>query len=117
TDSVTQSAALNVALTPTDIACNGANDGCITAVITGGTGNYSYTWSNGATATVICGLAAGGYSITVVDTVSTGGNLTTDTLYMEDFEGTHNWTLNASTGANEANSNVWIVSDDEGGVL
>ena len=116
TDSITQLPAINIAITPTDVSCNGANNGCVATVVTGGSGNFSYSWSNGATTDNFCGLGAGVYTVTVVDTVS-GGNLTIDTLYTEGFEGTHNWTLNVSTGVNGVDNNFWVVNDNEGGVL
>ncbi|MDP6908411.1 MAG: HYR domain-containing protein, partial [Flavobacteriales bacterium] len=47
-------------------AC-GAADGTITAVATGGTPPYTFTWSNGAVGAVISGLAAGPYEVTVTD--------------------------------------------------
>ncbi|MEY3369056.1 MAG: hypothetical protein RI973_2211, partial [Bacteroidota bacterium] len=58
---------LVVALDITDISCNGANDGTITAIPSGGAGGYSYAWSNGDTDETIDNLTAGLYSITVTD--------------------------------------------------
>ena len=53
------------------IGCNGASDGSIGATIVGGVPNYAITWSgpNGFTANTedISGLAAGSYTISVID--------------------------------------------------
>ncbi|MGL5891091.1 MAG: hypothetical protein ACRC3B_14475, partial [Bacteroidia bacterium] len=43
--------------------CNGS----ITAATTGGTGPYTYLWSNGATTSSISGLCAGVYAVQVMD--------------------------------------------------
>lgn len=37
-------------------------------------------------------------------------------FYNQDFEGTHNWTLNVTTGTEGADPNFFTVSDNEGGV-
>lgn len=37
-------------------------------------------------------------------------------LYAEDFDGTHGWTLNVSSGPNGADNNFWTVSSDEAAV-
>lgn len=47
--------------------CKGDCDGSMTANITGGSGNYSYIWSNGATSSSIQQLCAGTYTVTVTD--------------------------------------------------
>ncbi len=51
----------------TDITCNGAADGTISISVVGGTGSYSYAWSNGATTEDLVGLAAGDYTGTITD--------------------------------------------------
>lgn len=53
--------------TITDASCNGGNNGGITCVATGGTGNITYTWSTGATTATISGLGAGQYCVTATD--------------------------------------------------
>jgi len=55
----------------------GADDGTATATATGGSGQFSYMWSNSATTSAITGLAAGTYIVTVTDTIS--GCLQVDT--------------------------------------
>lgn len=49
------------------ILCNGASTGAITAAASGGIPPYAYNWSNGATTADITGLLAGYYSCYVVD--------------------------------------------------
>jgi gliding motility-associated-like protein len=44
-----------------------AGTGSLTANATGGNGQYSYLWSNGATTQTATGLVAGTYSVTVTD--------------------------------------------------
>lgn len=63
---------LNVDLVTEKAECVGVNNGVATAVVSGGSGSYSYTWSNGATSVPqINGLAAGEtVSVTVTDLVS-----------------------------------------------
>ena len=49
------------------VSCNGATDGSIDVTVTGGTGNYTYAWSNGATTEDLSDLGAGTYSVVVTD--------------------------------------------------
>jgi len=51
----------------TNILCHNTIGGEIVANVTGGTGDYQYTWSNGSTADRINNIAAGTYALTVVD--------------------------------------------------
>jgi len=50
-----------------DVTCNGGNDGSASVSATGGTGVYTYLWSNGATGATATGLAAGTYTVDVND--------------------------------------------------
>jgi gliding motility-associated-like protein len=52
-----------------DISCNGANDGTANANVTGGSGNYSYTWSPaGGNSSMAINLSPGTYTCTATDT-------------------------------------------------
>jgi hypothetical protein len=51
-----------------DVQCNGAATGSATVIPTGGTGNYTYSWSpSGGTNATAAGLTAGTYTVTVTD--------------------------------------------------
>lgn len=63
---------LTLSITATDhhgfqVSCFGGKDGAIDLTVTGGTAPYTYTWSTGATAQDISGLAAGYYAVVVRD--------------------------------------------------
>lgn len=68
---VTQpAAALAITFAPTNVACNGASTGSITANVTGGTMPYTYDWTGtpaGDGTATISSLAAGTYAVTVTD--------------------------------------------------
>ncbi|MEI6852431.1 MAG: gliding motility-associated C-terminal domain-containing protein, partial [Bacteroidota bacterium] len=51
----------------TPALCFGTNTGTATITASGGTAPYSYNWSNGANTSVVNGLAAGNYFVTVTD--------------------------------------------------
>lgn len=56
-------------LSTNDILCNGIPTGSASVQVTGGTGNYNYSWSLPITQTTstINNLAAGNYSVSVID--------------------------------------------------
>ncbi|MBE8719705.1 beta strand repeat-containing protein, partial [Sphingobacterium pedocola] len=52
----------------TDVSCFGGNDGSATVSVSGGTGEYSYSWSpSGGTTATASGLTVGMYTVTVTD--------------------------------------------------
>ena len=54
-----------------DATCFGGNDGDALVVVSSGSGNYDYLWSNGQTSENVQSLTAGTYTINVTD-LSTG---------------------------------------------
>jgi hypothetical protein len=50
-----------------NVSCNGGSNGSATVIPSGGTGLYTYLWSNGATTATISSLAQGNYSVTISD--------------------------------------------------
>jgi gliding motility-associated-like protein len=83
------STVITAILTPQNEGCLHACDGGITSNISGGTGPYTYAWSNGQTTPNLTGICAGNYSLTVTDsgscvkTVTT--NIGTDVLINANF--------------------------------
>jgi gliding motility-associated-like protein len=68
TVTVTQpSDALSTAFNTGGVLCFGQTNGFIDATASGGTGSYSYNWSNGATSSAVSGLTAGVYTLTLSD--------------------------------------------------
>lgn len=51
----------------TNISCKNGADGSITVNAIGGSGNYTYTWSNGGSGASISNLAKGSYTVSVND--------------------------------------------------
>jgi PKD repeat protein len=60
-------AEVELELIPTDVSCNGFDDGSVEAVVTNGTEPIEYEWSNGATGAIIENLGSGVYSVTATD--------------------------------------------------
>lgn len=54
-------------VTGTDLICFEGNDGTAAAVVSGGTGPYTYSWTSGDTSPQPTGLAAGTWTVTVLD--------------------------------------------------
>jgi len=50
-----------------EVACFGGSDGSLTASGSGGTGAFTFAWSNGASTASNTGLTAGTYTVTVTD--------------------------------------------------
>ncbi len=64
---ITQPPALTNTVSQTNVSCFGGANGTATVVASGGTGAYTYLWSNGATNTSITSLVAGTYVCTITD--------------------------------------------------
>ncbi|MBN8703930.1 MAG: PKD domain-containing protein, partial [Bacteroidetes bacterium] len=64
---ITQPSSIAINDNIVDVKCFNGTDGSITVTALGGLGNYSYTWSNGATTSAITNILSGIYSVTVAD--------------------------------------------------
>ncbi|RYD97014.1 MAG: T9SS type A sorting domain-containing protein [Sphingobacteriales bacterium] len=66
---ITEPAILAVAVNVlTNVTCNAGSDAAATAIVSGGTGAYTYSWApTGGTADTASGLSAGTYTVTVTD--------------------------------------------------
>ena len=69
--SITQPAPLSLSLVPTNVSCNGANNGTIDLTVSGGTYPYTFSWSLGGNTIAnhedLIHLAPGTYSVVVTD--------------------------------------------------
>jgi gliding motility-associated-like protein len=65
--SVGQPAAINIVANVTDVLCNNGLDGAIDASVSGGSGVYFYSWSNGESNQDLASITAGTYTLTVTD--------------------------------------------------
>jgi gliding motility-associated-like protein len=63
---VTEPAAMNATTSNINSNC-GASDGSVSVTVTGGTGTYSYLWSNSATSAIVNNVPSGGYTVTITD--------------------------------------------------
>lgn len=64
---ITQPSAINLTTSITHVTCNGGSNGAIDLTSSGGTGAYTYFWSNGQTIQDLTGRVAGTYVVTVTD--------------------------------------------------
>ncbi len=67
TVTITQPPALTIAISKSNVTCNGNCNGSATATVTGGTPAYTYKWNNGATTSSISSLCSGNYKVVVTD--------------------------------------------------
>ncbi|PHI18402.1 hypothetical protein CEQ90_18035, partial [Lewinellaceae bacterium SD302] len=69
TATVEEASELEIGVDPviTDVTCLGGSDGSIMITVTGGTGDYTYLWSNDSTTANLIDITAGTYNVTVTD--------------------------------------------------
>ena len=64
---ITEPNLIVVSISQTNVLCNGEDSGSATADGNGGTGNLTYSWSNGMSGETIANLAPGTYTVTTTD--------------------------------------------------
>lgn len=60
-------APLSAVTSQTNILCHGNNTGSAGVTVSGGTSDYTYLWTTGATTASIANVSAGNYSVTITD--------------------------------------------------
>lgn len=85
----------------------GGNDGAIALTPRGGTYDYAYLWSNGATTKDIANLTAGDYTVTITDGF---GCQSTLTKTVGEFGGLNVGGMHNSNGAGNPNNNNGLVA-------
>lgn len=64
---ITSPSPINLSATLTDVSCSGDTDGSISISTQGGSGNYTYLWSNGVMDNTITGIGGELYTLVVTD--------------------------------------------------
>jgi hypothetical protein len=77
--------ALNVSAAKTDPTCYEMSDGTISLDVIGGVAPYTYTWSNMESTSMLTGLHAGFYDVTVHDALNSAVSLSFELLNPEEL--------------------------------
>ncbi len=111
--SISDIGAPGVSTASVNVSCNGLSDGSIDNTVTGGTGSYTYNWSNSGNTEDINALVAGVYSYTVTDGAgcSTLGSVTiTEPAAIDATTATNGNTITANNAG--ATSYQWVDCDN-----
>jgi hypothetical protein len=95
------------------ISCNNSNDGFLTAITSGGSGNLSLLWSNGSTSDTIFNLFEGLYSITVSDSA---GCSYSDSIYIYEPQAISVYRQVGQGNCDSLNQNIAITLVITGGI-
>lgn len=82
-----------------DVNCFGDSTGTATGAATGGTGVYSFAWSNGVSTAVVNNLHAGTHTLTVTDSVNCQSDTTITILQGDSVSVSHTSTVADCFGA------------------
>jgi gliding motility-associated-like protein len=103
---ISQPSAITVSGSITNTSCTGGNNGAISTTVNGGTGPYTYAWSNGATTSNINGLAIGSYTVTVTDNNSCSQVATFNVTAPSSVTITHTSTNETCFNSNDGSINI-----------
>lgn len=117
---LSQPSALSISASSVSVLCNGDNTGSASAIATGGTPNYSYTWSAGiATGNTTTALPAGTHTVTATDqngctistsvTVSQPAALTATASVTSNYNGAQISCPSSANGTAQANANGGVA--------
>lgn len=104
--------AISATYTSTDVSCNGGTNGSINVQASGGTGSYTYLWSNNSTSASLSNVTAGNYSLTITD--QNGCQSTVATTVQEPTAISAN--LNPTNAACYGSNSGSIVCQTSGGI-
>ncbi len=106
------STTLTLTFSTTNESAPGANDGSATAIVTGGSGSFSYKWNdpNNSTTQTVNGLAAGNYTVTVTDLVTGCKAVGTVTVNLNSSSST--FVISGNIMVPVTNANVGLVQVD-----
>ncbi len=97
-----------------NVSCFGLNDGTAEAVVNGGTGPFTYQWSDGQTTQIAVGLTAGNYEVSIFDVnqcaVQLATTITEPTSLAVNINGTDETAQGASDGMLTATVSGGIAS-------
>ncbi len=103
TFSIGSTTSITVTADSKNVTCNGGTDGQLTAMVSGGSAPYSYSWSTGSAVNTLVNLKAGSYSVTVKDNIGCSGSATAAIAQPDAI----NITLTTgSTNCNSSNGNI-----------
>ncbi|MCC6463342.1 MAG: SprB repeat-containing protein [Saprospiraceae bacterium] len=122
-DCASNECTISIALTPTAVSCYGESDGALSAGATGGTGPFTFNWSDGTPTAYNDGLSAGVYGLTVTDangcesivsaTLSQPDSiLVSTTLVVSPAQGQQNGALEVQVSGGHGNyAYTWLRND------
>lgn len=91
-----------VTFTETDVTCFGQGNGSVDLSVSGGSGSYTYSWSNGATTQDVSNLTPGTYTVSVTDAVTGCSSFLSFTITQPSgFSGFANVTHVSCNGGND----------------
>jgi hypothetical protein len=112
---------LAISLAVTNPCCPSLNNGSIDATVTGGSGSYTYAWSNGPDTEDISGLTQGTYTLTITDglgaTVSASATLVNPSAPPAEVGGPVPVTSNVECESSAVPPTLPVVKDACGNVL
>ncbi|RMG82216.1 MAG: hypothetical protein D6714_11710, partial [Bacteroidetes bacterium] len=100
----------NVSINAGSVTCPGGNDGFAFAMPLGGLAPYSYQWNTGATGSMINGLPAGNYAVTVTDANGCSGSANTTISQPPNIVLSVNSTNETCAGAHDGTASANVLS-------
>jgi subtilisin-like proprotein convertase family protein len=105
---VTVTSNLSISGTTQDVNCYGASTGNIDITITGGSGNYTYLWSDNSTNEDLSNISSGTYTVTIFDATGCTKSATYQISEPDSLEITINTTNVSCNGFNDGTATSTI---------